>query len=177
MLALCYTPIVHLDPLLAPIKGRTRALLQKLAAWGRGRDRRSREAARSLSHVDACNPLLQAHPTWARDKHEGHGISTSLSRSGCLFSPFALRLAPTHLGWGTRRHFTRRPRNPPVSKRRHLSNAMYKYATRLSFTLETDKCTNNIEDYEVVILRLRKLRALSIKTCIVKTGYKSLPNR
>jgi hypothetical protein len=48
---------------------------------------RSREAARSLSRVDACNPLLQAHPTWARDKHEGRGISTSLSRSGCPFFP------------------------------------------------------------------------------------------
>jgi hypothetical protein len=81
-----------------------------LAARGRGRDRRSREAARSLSRVDACNPLLQAHPTWARDEHEGCGISTSLTPvSGRLFSPFALSLAPTHLGWGTRRHFTRRP--------------------------------------------------------------------
>jgi hypothetical protein len=29
------------------------------------------------SRVDACNPLLQAHLTWARDKHEGRGISTS----------------------------------------------------------------------------------------------------
>jgi hypothetical protein len=29
--------------------------------------------------VDACNPLLQAHPTWARDEHEGRGISTSLT--------------------------------------------------------------------------------------------------
>jgi hypothetical protein len=37
-----------------------------------------------------------------------------------FFSPFALRLAPTHLGWGTRRYFTRRPRDPPVSKRRHV---------------------------------------------------------
>jgi hypothetical protein len=27
-------------------------------------------------------------------------------------SPFALRLAPTHLGWGTRRHFTHRSRDP-----------------------------------------------------------------
>jgi hypothetical protein len=36
------------------------------------------------SRVDACNPLLQAHPTWARDKHEGREISTSLSLSGCL---------------------------------------------------------------------------------------------
>jgi hypothetical protein len=71
------------------------------------------------SRVDACNPLLQAHPTWARDKHEGHGISTSHARlPPAAFPPFALRLAPTHLGWGTRRQFTRRPRDPPVSKRR-----------------------------------------------------------
>jgi hypothetical protein len=92
-----------------------------LAARGRGWDRRSREAARSLSRVDACNPLLQAHPTWARDKHEGRGISTSLSLR-LPFPPFALRLAPTHLGWGTRRHFTRRPRDPPVSKRRRIQS-------------------------------------------------------
>ena len=71
-----------------------------------------RVAARSLSHVDACNPLLQAHPTWARDKHEGRGISTSLSLR-LPFPPFALHLAPTHLGWGTRRQFTRRSRDPP----------------------------------------------------------------
>jgi hypothetical protein len=36
--------------------------------------------------VDACNPLLQAHPTWARDEHGGRGISTSLSPAA--FSPF-----------------------------------------------------------------------------------------
>jgi hypothetical protein len=29
-----------------------------------------------------------------------------------------LRLAPTHLGWDTRRQFTRRSRDPPGSKRR-----------------------------------------------------------
>jgi hypothetical protein len=82
---------------------------------------RSREAARSPSRVDACNPLLQAHPTWARDEHEGHGISTSLTPSPAAFlPPFALGLAPTHLGWGTRRHFTRRPRDPPVSKHRQF---------------------------------------------------------
>jgi hypothetical protein len=80
---------------------------------------RSREAARSLSRVDACNPLLQAHSTWARDKREGRGISTSLSLR-LPFPPFVLCLAPTHLGWGTRRHFTRRSRDPPVSKRRQL---------------------------------------------------------
>jgi hypothetical protein len=67
---------------------------------GRGQDRRSREAARSLSRVDACNPLLQAHPTWARDKHEGRGISTSLSRSGCPVFPLRApsRADPSELG-------------------------------------------------------------------------------
>jgi hypothetical protein len=72
--------------------------------------------------VDACNPLLQAHLTWARDEHKGRGISTCLTPvSGHLSPPFALGLAPTHLGWGTRRHFTRRPRDPPVSKHRQLA--------------------------------------------------------
>src|SRR5688572_31164736 len=32
--ALCYTPIVHLDPLLTPIKGRTRAFLEKVGRAG-----------------------------------------------------------------------------------------------------------------------------------------------
>jgi hypothetical protein len=88
-----------------------------LAARG-GRD----GACRPLvpSHADACNPLLQAHPTWARDKHEGRGFPLlRLSPSG--FPPFALRLALTHLGWGTRRQFTRRSRDPPGSKRRQLA--------------------------------------------------------
>jgi hypothetical protein len=38
------------------------------------------------SRVDACNPLLQAHPTWARDKHEGRVISP--------LTPVSLRLLP-----------------------------------------------------------------------------------
>jgi hypothetical protein len=42
-LAHCYTPIVHLGPLLTPIKGRSRALLRE--GWPRGR----RAAAQSLS--------------------------------------------------------------------------------------------------------------------------------
>jgi hypothetical protein len=46
------------------------------------------------SRVDACNALLQAHPTWARDKHKGRGISTSRSLH-LPFPPFALRIAPT----------------------------------------------------------------------------------
>ena len=56
----------------------------------------------SLTRVDACNPLLQAHLTWARDEHEGRGTSTSLTLdSGHLASPpFALAhaLDPSGLG-------------------------------------------------------------------------------
>jgi hypothetical protein len=33
----------------------------------------------------------------------------------------------------------------------------YRYAVRLSFALESDRCTNNIAEYEAVILGLRKL--------------------
>jgi hypothetical protein len=81
--------------------------------------RRSLGAARSLSCVDACNPLLQAHPTWARDEHEDRGISTSLTPvSGRLTSPFALAHALDPSGLGHVATFTRRLRDPPVSKRR-----------------------------------------------------------
>jgi hypothetical protein len=63
-----------------------------LAARGRGRDRRSLGAARSLSRVEACNPLLQAHPTWAWDEHEGREIPTSLTPvSGRLALPLQAR--------------------------------------------------------------------------------------
>jgi hypothetical protein len=48
----------------------------------------------ALSHADACNPLLQAHPTWARDKHEGCGIPL-------------LRLSPS--GFPPSRSVSRRP--------------------------------------------------------------------
>jgi ribonuclease HI len=44
----------------------------------------------------------------------------------------------------------------------------HRYAARLSFALESDRCTNNIAEYEAIILGLRKLRALGITTCIVK---------
>jgi hypothetical protein len=68
---------------------------------------RSREATRSFPRVDACNPLLQAHPTWARDEHEGHRISTSLTPiSGHLTSPLRARprVDPSGLGHATTLH-------------------------------------------------------------------------
>jgi ribonuclease HI len=48
----------------------------------------------------------------------------------------------------------------------------YRYATHLIFALESDRCTNNIAEYEAVILGLRKLRALSVTTCIIRTDSK-----
>jgi hypothetical protein len=58
-----------------------------------------------------------------------------LSPSG--FPPFALRLAPTHLGWGTRRQFTSRSRDPPGSKRRHRFVAHVKQGSKLVFIIHT----------------------------------------
>jgi hypothetical protein len=63
--------------------------------------RTGRRARKPLapSHADACNPLLQAHPTWARDKHEGRGFPLlRLSPSG--FSPLRApsRADPSGLG-------------------------------------------------------------------------------
>jgi hypothetical protein len=52
------------------------------------------------SRVDACNPLLQAHPTWAWDKHEGRGIPPLTPISLRLPSPLRApsRADPSELG-------------------------------------------------------------------------------
>jgi hypothetical protein len=56
-LAHSYTPIVHLDPLLASIKGRSRAFMRK----GRAGERAD-ERAHSLSLANACNPYNERIP-------------------------------------------------------------------------------------------------------------------
>jgi ribonuclease HI len=48
----------------------------------------------------------------------------------------------------------------------------HRYAARLSFALESDRCTNNVAEYEAVILGLRKLWALGVTTCIIKIDSK-----
>jgi hypothetical protein len=52
------------------------------------------------------------------------------------------------------------------------TSVKYMYAARLSFTLESNRCTNNIAEYEAVILGLHKLRALGVSTCIIRTDSK-----
>jgi ribonuclease HI len=41
------------------------------------------------------------------------------------------------------------------------------YTTRLQFSKETDKCTNNITEYPAILLGLRKLRAIRVQRCIL----------
>jgi hypothetical protein len=77
----------------------------------------------------APSPVWTLVTPYCKRTRPGRGTNTKaagfppLSRpsSAAFLPPFALGLAPTHLGWGTRRHFTRRPRDPPVSKRRQLA--------------------------------------------------------
>jgi hypothetical protein len=82
--------------------------------------------------VDACNPLLQAHPTWARDEHEGRGISTSLTPvSGHLASPpFALAHALDPSGLGHAAHSlvgSGTPRSRNTDNHHHHHHYYYYY--------------------------------------------------
>jgi ribonuclease HI len=51
------------------------------------------------------------------------------------------------------------------------SGVKLRCAARLQFTAETSKCSNNIAKYEVVLLGLRKLRAMGVQHCILKTDF------
>jgi ribonuclease HI len=43
------------------------------------------------------------------------------------------------------------------------------YVARLQFTGDTNKCTNNITKYEAILFGLRKLRAIGVQTCVLRT--------
>jgi ribonuclease HI len=47
-----------------------------------------------------------------------------------------------------------------------------RYAACLQWTTEMDKCSNNIAEYEVVLLGLHKLRAMGVQNCILKIDSK-----
>jgi hypothetical protein len=111
-LAHCYTPIVHLDPLLTPIKGRSRALLQRVGRAGKD--------GTALAQGRSLPPAWTPVTPYCKRTRPGRGANTKAAGStshACLppaaSPPFAFCLAPTHLGWGTRRRFTRRSRDPP----------------------------------------------------------------
>jgi ribonuclease HI len=48
---------------------------------------------------------------------------------------------------------------------------------RLQFTAEADKCSNNIAEYEAMLLGLRKLRAMGVQNCILKTNSKVIASK
>jgi hypothetical protein len=103
-LAPSYIPIVHLDPLLASIKGRSRAFMRE----GRAGERANEQAhSLSLSRSNACNPYYE-HTPW-------RGVTRAAFFPLCSISRQPI--------WaGTRSDkFTRRSRDPPGSKRRQLA--------------------------------------------------------
>jgi ribonuclease HI len=52
------------------------------------------------------------------------------------------------------------------------SRIKLRYAVRLQFIRETDKCTNTIAKYEAMLLGLCKLRAMVVQSYILKPDYK-----
>jgi ribonuclease HI len=46
------------------------------------------------------------------------------------------------------------------------------YAAWIQFNSEADKCTNNIAEYEAILLGLRKLRAIRVQRCTLRTDSK-----
>jgi ribonuclease HI len=52
------------------------------------------------------------------------------------------------------------------------ASVKYRYAARLSFALESNRCTNNIAEYKAIIWGLHKLRALGVTTCIIRIDSK-----
>jgi ribonuclease HI len=52
------------------------------------------------------------------------------------------------------------------------SGIKMKYAARMQFKTGSDKCSNNIAEYETILLGLRKMRALGVQHCMVKIDSK-----
>jgi hypothetical protein len=100
-LAHSYTPIVHLDPLLASIKGRSRAFIRE----GRRAGERADKPAHSLSLSRTLVTPTTSTPPW-------RGVTRA------VFSPLC-SISRQPIWAGTRNDkFTRRSRDPPGSKRR-----------------------------------------------------------
>jgi ribonuclease HI len=52
------------------------------------------------------------------------------------------------------------------------SKIKLRYAARLQFNNEADKCTNNIAEYEAKLLGLHKLRVIRVQRCTLHTDSK-----
>jgi hypothetical protein len=101
-LAHCYTPIVHLDPLLAPIKGRSRALLQRVGRAGKD--------GTALAQGFSLPPAWTLVTPYCKRTRPGRGANTKAAGStshACLppaaLSPLRVppRADPSGLGHAT----------------------------------------------------------------------------
>jgi ribonuclease HI len=52
------------------------------------------------------------------------------------------------------------------------SGIKLRYEARLHFNSEAYKCTNNIAEYEAILLGLHKLRAIGVQRCTLRTDTK-----
>jgi hypothetical protein len=73
----CYTP--HCTPGPSPYAYKRKVQGSLREGWPPGGTGRCIRLSLSLSHADACNPLLQAHPTWAQDNTKAAGFPICLS--------------------------------------------------------------------------------------------------
>jgi hypothetical protein len=125
MLAHCYTP--HCTPGSFPYAYKRKVQGPLTEGWPRGEGRDDARVSRSLP------PAWTLVTPYCKRTRPGRGTNTKATGFpfyACIppaSSPFALRLARTHLGWGTRRQFTRRSRDPPGSKRRQLARQVGAY--------------------------------------------------
>jgi hypothetical protein len=110
-IAHCYTP--HCTPGPSPYAYKRKvqgSLTRRLVAREDG-------ATRRVPHSPPTRTLVTPY---CKRTRPGRRTNTEAAGFPLSSTPFVLRLAPTHLGWDTRRQFTRRSRGPPGSKRRHL---------------------------------------------------------
>jgi hypothetical protein len=112
--ALRYTP--HCTPESSPYAYKRKDQGPLTGGWPRGDEDETGAHVRPL----APSPLRTLVTPYCKRTRPGHGTNTKAARFPPLsrpspatsLPPFALGLAPTHLGWGTRRHSLVGPGTP-----------------------------------------------------------------
>jgi ribonuclease HI len=54
---------------------------------------------------------------------------------------------------------------------------MLRYVARLQFSNGADKCTNNVAEYEAILMGLQKFRAIGVQTCILHKNSKVISSQ
>jgi hypothetical protein len=112
-LAHCY--ISYCTPGPSPYAYKRKAQGTRTGGWPRGEDGTARAGLSLPSTRTLVTP-------YCKRTRPGRGTNTKAAgfpfTPVSLFPPSVLRLAPTHLGWDTRRQFTCRSRDPPPGSKR-----------------------------------------------------------